>query len=93
VVALTTARCSVSHLHGETVKVRYSVTVVFRHGHDNSSKIAGLLDMMRYENARIVSWDHERGDGAELWTVHLEADRMTVDRWSSFGLYPKVSAA
>jgi hypothetical protein len=75
------------------VRLRYSVTIVFKHGHDNSSKLAGLLDMMRYENARIVSWDHERGDGAELWTVHLEADHLTVDRWSSFGLYPKMGAA
>ena len=41
---------------------------------------AGVLDMMRYDAARVVAWDDE--------TITLQSARYTADRWASFGIYP-----
>jgi hypothetical protein len=47
--------------------------------------LAGLLDMLRYDQARVVTWNHE-GD-TPFWTVELEMARpATEDRWASFAI-------
>lgn len=48
--------------------------------------IAGLLDMLRYDRAVVVSWSDD-GDG--IFTIYLEADNPSFDRWRSFMLYPE----
>lgn len=51
------------------------------------SDLAGVLDMMRYDNARVSSWGYP--DDGRFWTVTLVTDRPpTTDRWQSFGLRP-----
>lgn len=48
--------------------------------------LPGVLDMLRYEGARVEDWSHE----GDRWSVLLTQDRNrpTMDRWASFGLTP-----
>ncbi len=51
-----------------------------------------FLDMLRYEGARVISWGHAddlRRSGDSYFTVTLESERFTPDRWASFGLRVK----
>lgn len=58
---------------------------------DSSNAMAGLLDMLRYDQATVIAWDHSHSgllpDSAlgDLWTITLRG-RCTRDRWSSFGI-------
>ena len=66
---------------------------------DVESDVPALLDMLRYEGGRVVSWDHtgsrERRPGQRpapltfLVTIEVEALRYVPDRWHSFGISPK----
>lgn len=47
--------------------------------------VPGFLDMLRYDGARVLDW--QRSDRGFL--VTLASERITFDRWNSFGLYPK----
>lgn len=49
--------------------------------------LVALLEGLRYEQARVVSWARER-DGS--LTVRIASDHFEPDRWASFGIYPKV---
>lgn len=50
--------------------------------------IGALLDMLRYEGARVESWSPAGGaDGG--WTVTLKSGNYTPDRWLSFGIVPE----
>ena len=66
---------------------RFSIVLPTRERYDNgypASFIAGFLDMLRYDQARVVDWHHDR-----LGTkVVLTMDRPpTAGRWASFGLH------
>jgi len=59
-----------------TVEVR-----VDRRGGD----VASLLDMLRYEAARVLSWDRtERG-----YRVTISSDHYEPERWRSFAITPR----
>jgi hypothetical protein len=45
---------------------------------------AGFLDMMRYDAARVESWDSE--------TITLVSERYTAERWHSMGIYPTLKS-
>lgn len=47
---------------------------------------AGVLDMMRYDAARIVDWDHDRENGV----LTLQSEVFTLARWQSFGITPRL---
>jgi hypothetical protein len=49
---------------------------------DNWTYRAGVLDMLRYDDARIRDWNHE--------TITLESSVFTEARWQSFGISPKL---
>jgi hypothetical protein len=67
--------------------VRYQVTgTIPRAG--GSGDLAGLLDMLRYDNARVREWDIAHEQGKLRVTLHLTADRVEVERWKSFGITP-----
>jgi len=69
--------------------IRFHVTITASaHGGD----MPGFLDMLRYEQGRVITWNHD-ADGR--WTVEIEVeDRLyQPDRWSSFGIYPRAEAA
>lgn len=53
--------------------------------------LPGLLDMLRYDQPVVVTWDRvESGPtGFNRFRVTLRGKSPTVDRWSSFGLYVK----
>lgn len=58
---------------------RYKVTFTSR-------DLGSVLDMMRYDQSRVETWDRSPKDN---WSVLLTADRPpTIDRWRSFGLVP-----
>jgi hypothetical protein len=47
--------------------------------------LGSVLDMLRYEGARVEDWSHE----GDQWAVHLtHENRPTIGRWESFGLVP-----
>lgn len=48
--------------------------------------IAAVLDMMRYDNARVVEWssDYENGE------LVLVSPTFTKARWQSFGITPRL---
>jgi len=50
--------------------------------------LPGFLDMLRYDRPVVTSWDH----AGDRFTAYLEGTRPTVDRWASFGLYPRDAA-
>ena len=59
------------------------------------NRMAGFLDMMRYDTATVIEWAvSERGErrGEETYLVTLSSTRFTPDRWASFGIFPKVVA-
>lgn len=49
---------------------------------DNWTYRAGVLDMLRYDNARVRDWNHE--------VITLESAVLTTARWQSFGITPTV---
>jgi hypothetical protein len=67
---------------------RYRVTFTVR-------DLPGLLDMLRYDQAQVVDWDHfvpspaEKRWTVETFTATLTGKAPTVDRWRSFGLVPR----
>ncbi len=66
---------------------RYYVSVnVERGGHGGD--MPALLDMLRYEGARVVDWDHASGG---VFTVTILSEHYEPDRWASFGLHPRVT--
>lgn len=66
---------------------RYKVTIRVESMKIGGGDIPGFIDMLRYDGARVLSWDHD-ADGK--LTVHLEAERHPeVDRWASFMLRPR----
>jgi hypothetical protein len=66
----------------------FEYTVYFR-----DRDLAGVLDMMRYDSARVVTWSSPYVMGGEndepRWSVTLRNENGPVtDRWLSFGLRP-----
>lgn len=61
---------------------RYSIPVSLLDSgpHGSTMERTGVLDMMRYDNARVVAHDSE--------TLTLQSEVFTRDRWASFGIYP-----
>lgn len=50
-----------------------------------------LLDMLRYEGARVAAWDHEPGP-RETFIVTIASEQYVPDRWASFGITPEVAS-
>jgi len=48
--------------------------------HGSTMNRTAVLDMMRYDNARVVEHNSE--------TITLVSETFTKDRWASFGIYP-----
>lgn len=48
--------------------------------HGSTMYQTGVLDMMRYDAARVVDHNSE--------TITLRSEVFTKDRWASFGVYP-----
>lgn len=73
---------------------RFSVTLRDSYGHATGDW-PGFLDMLRYDQARVIDWSHQSGvEGRPpTYTAMLEVDAPrvpTTDRWASFGLHVKV---
>jgi hypothetical protein len=65
---------------------RYKVNVTPAEMERGGGDLAGFLDMMRYDQARVITWDR---DGKGL-VIELQSDRPpTEDRWKSFALFLK----
>ena len=43
-----------------------------------------LMDMLRYEGARVRSWDRN----AVGYAITIESEHYSQGRWNSFGMYP-----
>ena len=50
--------------------------------HGSTMNQTAVLDMMRYDGARVIDHNSE--------TITLASEVFTRDRWSSFGIYPTV---
>lgn len=60
---------------------RYKVKVTPHEMERGGGDLAGFLDMLRYEGARVITWDR---DGKGL-VIELQSERPpVVDRWESF---------
>lgn len=67
-------------------KWRYKVKVTPHEMERGGGDLVGFLDMLRYEGARVITWDR---DGKGL-VIELQSDRPpVVDRWASFMIYVK----
>jgi hypothetical protein len=58
-----------------------------------SSDMAALFDMLRYEGGQVIDWTNVgQGVRGTVWrlTIRVEASRYTPDRWLSFGITPVV---
>lgn len=52
--------------------------------------LPGFLDMLRYDRAIIRNWNRVDDGTRMVYTIEFSTDRdITIDRWASFGLYPK----
>lgn len=73
----------------KTSEVRYTVVI-------DESDLPALFDMMRYEGARLLSWNRAsierplRGIRPG-WAIELASTNYTPDRWASFMISPKVA--
>ena len=68
-------------------KWRYKVKVTPHEMERGGGDLAGFLDMLRYDGARVITWDR---DGKGL-VIELQTDGRppAVERWESFLLYVK----
>lgn len=64
-------------------RTQYKVSVRVADATRGGGDLPGLLDMMRYDGARVTSWE---GPIADRFVVTLSSPRVTPDRWASFGL-------
>jgi hypothetical protein len=55
--------------------------------------VAALLDMLRYEGARVSAWgtDHDSRD-REILVVTITSEQYVPERWASFGITPEVAS-
>jgi hypothetical protein len=55
--------------------------------------VAALLDMLRYEGARVASWTTDRDSrDREVLVVTITSEQYVPERWKSFGIYPEVAS-
>jgi len=61
--------------------------------HGGLGDVAALLDMLRYEGARVASWttDRDRLDRERI-VVTITSEQFVPDRWRSFGITPEVAS-
>jgi len=70
------------------MKPEWWCTVLVKTGDRSRASMAGFLDMMRYDQARVRKWDYTAPD--QSFTVHLATPaRPTLERWYTFGLFPQ----
>jgi hypothetical protein len=55
--------------------------------------VAALLDMLRYEGARVSAWTTDRDSrDREILVVTIASEQYVPDRWASFGITPEVAS-
>lgn len=55
--------------------------------------VAVLLDMLRYEGARVSAWTTDRDSrDREILVVTIASEQYVPDRWASFGITPEVAS-
>jgi len=61
--------------------------------HGGLGDIAALLDMLRYEGARVSAWTTDRDSrDREILVVTIASEQYVPDRWASFGITPEVAS-
>ena len=56
-------------------------------------QVAALLDMLRYDSAIISEWTYGAGDENYIITFYRpDGFPVTVDRWATFGITPRLVA-
>lgn len=63
-----------------------------------SSDLAALFDMLRYEGGRVANWTKVGASaytGRDIWRLDIEVqgNRHQPDRWLSFGIRPQTIGA
>lgn len=79
------------------ILTRYRVTVRAPQ-HGGGGDLPGLLDMLRYDGARVLAWEHASYEvapgrfdiGPARYVITLESERFTPERWASFGIATEV---
>lgn len=65
-------------------KFHYVVTI------NPALDLPGFLDMLRYDRVIVRDWNRIDDGTRMVYTIEFSTDRdITIDRWKSFGLYPK----
>jgi len=67
---------------------RYRVQVHVQAPSRGGGDMPGLLDMLRFDRPIVEDWARADEDDGYLLTLST-AKPLTIDRWASFGLYPK----
>jgi hypothetical protein len=61
--------------------------------HGGLGDVAALLDMLRYEGARVADWFRDRDShNREILVVTIASEQYVPERWASFGIYPEVAS-
>ena len=68
---------------------RVTIAIPERGGHGD---LPALLDMLRYEGARVASWSADERRGHPVFVVTIASEQYVPDRWASFGIYPEVAS-
>lgn len=63
---------------------KYSIPMSLLDTSRSTMMQGAVLDMMRYDAARVVEWSSDRTAGALV----LQSETFTRDRWLSFGINP-----
>ena len=71
----------------KTITARRVQTVEAEVAVDLTRDASGFLDMLRYDQARVVDWTYGGPGPHHKYTVTLRAERFTPDRWGSFLLF------
>ena len=69
---------------------RVTIAIPERGGHGD---LPALLDMLRYEGARVSAWTTDRDSrDREILVVTIASEQYVPDRWASFGITPEVAS-
>ena len=61
--------------------------------HGGLGDLPALLDMLRYEGARVAAWTHDRDSrDREILVVTIASEQYVPERWKSFGITPEVAS-
>lgn len=66
-------------------KITHRIEVMFRQDRGGND-LAGFLDMLRYDQSKVETWNIDKDTSIVSATLARESLPHTIDRWHSFGI-------